>query len=480
MIRAWVVVWAILVTALPSGAMAQVPSAGSDSGTTVERVVSDADSTQWYAMYLPPNYDPSRCWPVLIVMDPRGRAMVPLRLLRPAAATYRYLIVSSYSTLSDGPTEPNVAAVNAILSDIEDLAAVGCSRLYLVGFSGTARVAWEFAYRLEGRVPAIIGFGAGLPWGLPALRVLVSQLGTPFGFYGGAGQIDFNYEELRALDRALDEVGLRHRIDFYPGPHQWPPADQCTRAVEWIELDAIRRGLKADSTGWVSDLYERRLHEARAVALAGRTFRALELYRALHGDFDGLHDLAGISEIVDSLGGLADVTEAEQRREALAQEHKRFRERMGDFIRTVELSDRPPTAAQSKSRLQIERLQQRSESPTDTLDMLAAMRMLETVFVHTAFYEPRGYFEKKDFQRALLMLEVAHAVRPDDASVCYGLARAYAGLSRKAKAVGALECMAAATSVDPDRLERDPNLASLRNDAAFRAFLGRLREGGME
>ncbi len=478
MIRFSLAVWWICAAALPAGALAQEPQAVSDSGTTIERVASAADSSQWYAMYLPPDYDPSGCWPVFIVMDPRGRAMVPMRLLRPAAAQYGYLIVSSYNTMSDGAGEPNVPAVNAILADVEDLTSVDCSRLYLVGFSGTARVAWEFAYQLAEHMPAIIGFGAGLPWGLLSFRTLASQRGTPFGFYGGTGLIDFNYEEVRTLDRELDAVGVRHRIEFYPGPHQWPPAEQFTRAVEWIELDAIRRGLKADSTGWVSDLYRRRLSAARAAALAGSPFRALRLYRALGEDFGGLHDLAGVSEIVDSLSMLPDVTGTERRLDDLAQQHERYRYRLGDFIQTVELSDRPMTVTQSKSRLQIERLQQRSQSPTDTLDKLAAMRMLETAFVHTAFYEPRAYFEKNDFQRALVMLEVAHTIRPDDASVCYGLARAYAGLGRTAEAVSALECMAAVTSIDPDRLERDPHVAPLRNDASFRELISRLRAGG--
>ena len=212
------------------------------------------------------------------------------------------------------------------------------------------------------------------------------------------------------------------------------------------------------------------------MAVAGRAFRALQLYRAVQKDFDGLHDLGEVSDAVDSLSALPDVTETERRLEVLAQRHKRYRDRLGDFVRTVELSDRPPTASQSQSRLQIERLQQRSENSTDTLDMLAAMRLLEMVFVHTGFYEPRRYFERSDFQRALVMLEVAHAVRPADPSVCYGLARAYAGLGRKAKALGALECMVAGTSVDAGRLEHDPNLVALQKDPAFREFIVKLRQ----
>jgi predicted esterase len=467
----------MLLVALPATAMAQV-SPASESGTTVEHVVSDADPTQRYAMFLPPRYDPAACWPLLIVMDPRGRAMVPLALLRPAAARYGYLIVSSYNTRSDGPGEPNVAAVNTILSDVEELAAVDCTRLYLVGLSGTARMAWEFAFRLEGRVPAVIGFGAGLPWGVPALRIAAQQLGTPFSYFGGAGQTDYNYHELRALDRTLDEIGIRHRIEFYPGPHDWPPASQFLRAVEWLELDAIRRGLRGDSTALVAALFTERLSEAASALRGGRGYRALLLYRALLEDFDGLHDVDRVPQIVDSLAGAPEVQATEARLEALAREHQRYRDRLGDFVQTVEVSKRPMTRDQAIARLQIDRLQERAENPADTLDMLAALRMLATAFVHTSFYEPRRYFDERDFHRALLMLEVAHAIRPDEAAVCYDLARAYAGLGRKGNAVTALESMAASVRLDPDRLERDPELAVLRNYPAFRELLTKLRNGG--
>jgi predicted esterase len=467
----------MLLVALPAAAMAQVPPA-SDSGTTVEHVVSDADPTQRYAMFLPPQYDPAACWPLLIVMDPRGRAMVPLARLRPAAARYGYLIVSSYNTLSDGSGEPNVAAVNAILGDVEGLAAVDCTRLYLVGLSGTARMAWEFAFRLEGRVPAVIGFGAGLPWGVPAFRIAVQQLGTPFSYFGGAGQTDYNYHELRALDRTLDEIGIRHSIEFYPGPHDWPPESQFLRAVEWLELDAIRRGLRTDSTALVARLFAQRLSEAEFALHDGRGYRALLLYRALREDFEGLHDVGRVPQIVDSLAGAPDVQATEARLEELAGEHQRYRDRLGDFVQTVELSTRPMTQEQAVTHLQIERLQQRAENPADTLDMLAALRMLATAFVHTSFYEPRRYFEERDLHRALLMLEVAQAIRPDEASVCYTLARAYAGLGRKGNAVAALESMAASVRLDPDRLERDPHLTALRDYPAFLAFVARLKRDG--
>src|SRR5439155_183930 len=82
--------------------------------------------------------------------DPRGRALLGLRLFQDAAARLGWVILSSYNTLSDGPPEPNVNAVNAMLAWAQAHPSLDPTRLYLAGFSGTARAALGFAVALRG------------------------------------------------------------------------------------------------------------------------------------------------------------------------------------------------------------------------------------------------------------------------------------------------------------------------------------------
>src|SRR4051812_39697875 len=72
-------------------------------GVVIDTVHSLSDTSQTYALYLPSTYDKSRHWPLLLLMDPRGRALVPMRLFRAAAERYGYIVMSSYQTQSDGP-----------------------------------------------------------------------------------------------------------------------------------------------------------------------------------------------------------------------------------------------------------------------------------------------------------------------------------------------------------------------------------------
>ena len=81
-------------------------------------------------------------------MDPRGRALNPLGRFKDAAERLGYVLISSYNTLSDGVTEPNEAAVAAMIQDVQELVSVDTRRLYFAGFSGTARLSWVFGDRL--------------------------------------------------------------------------------------------------------------------------------------------------------------------------------------------------------------------------------------------------------------------------------------------------------------------------------------------
>src|SRR5881397_3328173 len=143
----WLLLWSRLVAA-------QAPP-----GRVQERVVSVTDTAQTFAVYLPPGYSSVRRWPVLFVLDPRGRALLALRLFQDVAARLGWVVLSSYNSLSDGPPEPNVNALNAMLASAWERLSVDSSRFYLAGFSGTARAALGFAVMLRGHVAGVIAVG---------------------------------------------------------------------------------------------------------------------------------------------------------------------------------------------------------------------------------------------------------------------------------------------------------------------------------
>src|SRR3989442_15517694 len=161
----------------------------------LEEQVSATDSSQTFALYYPPGYSTERRWPVLFVLDPRGRALLALKLFQDRAARLGWVILSTYNTLSDGSPELNVDAVNAMLAWAQAHPSLDPSRVYLAGFSGTARAALGFAVALRGHVAGGVAVGGGLGVSLGGPEAAFAG-GSTFAYFRSAGNPGVNYEEV--------------------------------------------------------------------------------------------------------------------------------------------------------------------------------------------------------------------------------------------------------------------------------------------
>jgi len=328
------------------------------AGRIVPVIASRSDATERYALYLPTRYDPSRRWPALLVMDPGGRGLRGVQLFQEAAERDGYVVLSSYNTVSDSTEDPNDAAVNAMLQEIQTRYAVDVRRVYLAGFSGTARLAWGFAAQLGNHVAGVIGFGAGLPWSKLENAIQLHRLSS-LAFFGGAGTVDFNYDEVTTLDGWLDSLpSIPHRVAFYPGPHRWPPPLICGQALDWMQVQAMRAGLTPVNDSTVRALYDARSTAARAAMDSGDVYTAWRDYRGIVADFTGLHDVTAASAEATRLARSADLRRAVDRRQRLRDAFAEYREGvLSPYLDRLYHDRHAPTTAASLRELRVPSLQ---------------------------------------------------------------------------------------------------------------------------
>jgi hypothetical protein len=124
-----------------------------------------------------------------------------------------------------------------------------------------------------------------------------------FAVFGTAGTEDFNYIEMRMLDRHLTSP---HRLALFPGGHVLPPDDVALDAIEWMELQAMRTGRRTRDDALVTRIYEKRMHKIEAAS----DVEASELLSDLVADFKGLRDVAAAEERAKSLGKRSDIKRA--------------------------------------------------------------------------------------------------------------------------------------------------------------------------
>jgi hypothetical protein len=111
----------------------------------------------------------------------------------------------------------------------------------------------------------------------------------PFPLFATAGTDDFNHLEMRRLDR---ELSTTHRLAIFTGGHVWLSSDLALQAVEWMELQAMKAGLKPRDNAQIDRMFASRIASVDLTRSDVDTFRAL---RGLADDFQGLKDVSTLA-----------------------------------------------------------------------------------------------------------------------------------------------------------------------------------------
>ena len=368
-------------------------------GELIERVTCKAAAGESYALLVPSAYDATKKWPIVYVLDARGRAMVPMNAFRGAAEQLGFIVASSYTSTSDETIEPNVKAMRAMWSDTHDRLSIDDRRIYAAGFSGTVRAACYLALAAPGSLRAIIGAGAGFPFDRPPSPE------TPFLFFGTVGRHDFNFGEMWELEKKLRAANLPHRILTFDGDHEWMPPSLAREALEWL---VTRSG---DPRFWDADL--RRAENAVDVIERERR------YRAMAADYAGIHDTSAVAAQAKRIAESKECQQALAETERIVREESKF---LADARETLAAAAPPYNAQRAIHDLRIKELLARKDD--------SAKRILNTLAAQTGFYLPREMMGRSDYARAIFLLTIAKAIEPDSKYFDDQIAAAKAKLQR--------------------------------------------------
>jgi dienelactone hydrolase len=454
-----------------------VPAQDPIPGRVVERVACLADAGRSYALYLPSAFDPGKTWPLLVLFDSGARGPLAVDAFREAAETYRWILVASNDS-RNGPLQDSARAAFAVWVDVSKRFPVDERRVYATGFSGGSRVASIFPRVIGRSIAGVIGCGAGLASGLEP-----GTLGAA-AYFGLAGLADFNYGEMKALDRSLDPSGIPHRFHYFEGSHAWPDPASCARAVAWLEIVAMKQGLRPADREQAATFLRRELEEAEELEDAGRIFWAADRFESAARLAEGLDlDIAGLSELPDRVEGLkarkeyGRFIEAENKRDRRAAE---FREAFGGAFGAIEDAGTvgAPAVPKVLRETGIAFLRKEAKGKGSIDDRAFASRLLFD-FMFAARVRASELYGKGDLVRAAAYLDLAIAACEEgltmERALYYDRACLAARTGDKELALRHLAIAVDKGVTDLALLEKDKDLDPLRDTEGFRAILERLR-----
>jgi hypothetical protein len=280
-----------------------------------------------------------------------------------AAERYGYIVAAS-NNARNGPHAISAAAAQAVAADVSRRFSINPKRIYLTGFSGGARVALSLALA-NPSIAGVIASGGGYPDSAPRRHV-------GFAIFGTAGAEDFNYLEMREMDRALSSP---HYLAVFPGGHTLPPDDVAMDAIEWMELEAMASGRRARDDALARALLEKRRARVEAATSLPEKLYLLE---ALTRDFGRMLDVSDEASRLEALKRQRDVRRAIERDREFDQEEARMR----DEILGLEAQlDEPARRVQALSALdeRLGRLARQAGDPADTPERTRARRLLRSM-----------------------------------------------------------------------------------------------------
>jgi len=443
-----------------------------EKGTIIEKIICENDPGQSYALYLPRDYPGSKKWPILYAFDPAARGRIPLELFKPAAEKYGYIVVGSNNS-RNGPTEPIDRAIWAIWRDTHRRFAVEPARIYTTGFSGGARVGSRLHVLTGNACAGIIACGAGI-----SLSITDPERIKPAAWYGIVGLSDFNYIELMDLDAKFDNAGVTHRVHVYEGEHLWPPQNICTRAVEWMEIQAMKKGTREKDDALIKSLYQENLARAHNLELAGRNYYAVDAYETAHLLFDGLldtsHAVEKITRLKETGAYKTFMKEEDRRRKRELVILKKYGEVLR-FIGNIQDPGKPVSLQKMFRELEIDSLLKEARKTDDPYKSGAAYRLLVKFNIGTS-RRGREYAVKKEYQKAALFYEIAVKANRKNIFALYNLACAYSLQKQTEKALKNLELAIRYGYRDRAHMEKDSDLDNIRDREAFKELLKGLPE----
>jgi predicted esterase len=346
-----------------------------------EKVACKDAPDQTYALFTPSSYNAAKHWPIVYILDARGRALDGLAPFRDAAEQLGFILASSYDSASDQSNEPNIKSMRAMWNDTHSTLSIDDKRVYAAGFSGTVRAACYLALAAPGSLKAIIGAGAGFPYDRPPAS------STPFIFFGTIGTRDFNYGEMWELKKKLDAAGLGYRIVAFDGPHDWMPPTLGREVLQWL---VTRNG---DARFWDEDL----ARAEKTTDVIDREWR----YAAMARDYAGIHDTSLVSARAKFIAESKEYKDAVMARDLTIHEEGRYLTNAQRIF-----AQKPPyDAARAIADLKIKELHARTDD--------SAKRLLNTLSAQAGFYLPRDMMAEKQYDRAIFFLTIAKAINPE-------------------------------------------------------------------
>jgi hypothetical protein len=429
------------------------------TGKVIDKVACKTDTAQSYSLYLPKAYDTKKQYPIIYAFDSHRTGKLPVANYAELAEKYGYIIAGSNNSENGIQWEQTLAIVNTLFSDTRTRLSINPNRIYLLGFSGGARVANAITM-MNGSINSVICCGAASP------AANIADPRNNYTFFGIAGNADFNYSEMKKYDM-LDLAGrrLKHALITFDGKHEWPRIVAMGEAFLWLELNNMRKDPSAKNDNLVLHNLSDESERLYSLEKKNKKYEAYELSRKVINYYEGLGDLSLFYDTYKKLQGNADVD-------------KQLKQNEADWTREEKLKEEYMNNLQKQDyawwQKDVAAMNQQIKSGKDKNEALIKKRLLSYLSL-VCYMQTSGALKQNDMRAATYFDNLYILVDPTNPEAHYFMAEINAKQGNTAVALKALEEAVNKGFNEKGRMQNDSTFAGIKNEAAFVKVLEKIK-----
>lgn len=296
----------------------------------IESITNKMDAQQSYVLYLPAVYDKNKPFPVIYIFDAHGTGKLPVSMYKELAEKYGYILVGSNDSKNGNSWEQTADIFEKMMTDTRNRLNIDAQKIYVMGFSGGARIANGITI-LNGNVAGAICVGAVSPSRnskFPRNNYSIISI---------AGNDDMNYNEIiRYHMIELAGHNLKNAVVTYNGKHEWCPKEVMEEAFLWIEFNEMRKNISQKKNEIINNSITGKQDELKKLMDDKKYLQAYKLCKKTINFYDGLTDLTSFYEAYKQLQKMKELDVALQNEEKQLQEEDRLK---AEYIRNLQSKD---------------------------------------------------------------------------------------------------------------------------------------------
>jgi dienelactone hydrolase len=410
-------------------------------GSINKNVACEANIQQSYALYLPSGYNPDTKYPIVFCFDPHGDGSLPVNLLKDDAERFKIVLVGSNNIQNGMSQDVILQLVNTLMNEVQANVNINDRKIYLMGFSGGARVAFSVLNQ-HSNIRGIIACSGSIPASYIPQQIYIA---------GIAGTDDMNYAEMVAMEQGFSQEANRHILLTFSGTHGWPPKTTISTAIQWLSIGEMKDNIAPINKETIDQFVHSQYNDSISL---------IEKHK-------------GCKQIISTLNGLIDISLYQQKLENLEADSKLQKEMyMEARLDSIERARQELYKQAFNSKPiewwsdEIARLQKSTTNSKSKTEADLNKRLLAYISLY-AFSASNYAKRTSDLQAFPRYLKIYGLADPQNPDYYYFMASYFALTGKKEQTLLALEKAIQFGFTDMQKIKGDALFTNIVNDDSF-------------